>query len=379
MGNESAMKNIPFIDLQAQKARVADQIENSIKTVLAHGKFIMGPEVFELEKQLGQFSDAKHVVSCSSGTDALLLPLMAWEIGPGDAVFVPSFTFASTAEMVALLGATPIFVDVLPDTFNVNPAELTAAIERISQDGQLTPKAVIAVDLFGQIADYLALKPIAGKYNLKLIADAAQGYGSTLGGRQAGDWADAVTTSFFPAKPLGCYGDGGAVLTNDEALANTMESLRIHGKGTDKYDNVRIGINGRLDTMQAGILIEKLAIYQDEIIKRNQVASRYNEGLKQNYNTPHVLDDVVSTWAQYTLIVDDRDNLQQNLKEQGIPTAVYYPKPLHQQTAYKKYSDFQGALPVTEKLANKVVSLPMHPYLEESVQDFIIDKLNGLV
>ena len=373
------MNNIQFIDLQAQRAYLGSKINDAIDRVLSHGRFIMGPEIKALEEKLSKFGDVERTVSCASGTDALLLPLMAWGIGSGDAVFVPSFTFASTAEMVALAGATPVFVDILPDTFNMDPEHLSAAIDQVRQQGELRPKAIIAVDLFGQIADYPALKNISESHDLKLIADAAQGYGSTLNGKQAGHWADAVTTSFFPAKPLGCYGDGGAVLTNDVGLADTMESLRVHGKGTDKYDNVRIGLNARMDTMQAGIVIEKLAIFAEEIEKRNMVAMKYTEMLGEVATTPYVMDGAVSTWAQYTLLLENRDEVQTLLKEQNIPTAVYYPKPLHMQTAYKDYPVCGGCLPVSERLLEEVLSLPMHPYMDDEIQDYIIDNVKTAI
>ena len=369
------MNNIQFIDLQAQRAYLGCRIDDAIARVLAHGRFIMGPEVKILESRLSEFSNMARTVSCSSGTDALLLPLMAWNIGPGDAVFVPSFTFASTAEMVALLGGIPVFVDISPDSFNIDPGPLNRAIDEVKKDGALRPRAVIAVDLFGQIADYPELKKITDAHSLKLIADAAQGYGSTLGGKQAGFWADAVTTSFFPAKPLGCYGDGGAVLTNDASLADTMAALRVHGKGADKYDNVLIGINGRMDTLQAAIVIEKLAIFGEEIEKRNLVAGRYEAALKDHVGTPRVSDEVVSSWAQYTLIVDHRDRLQARLKDRGVPTAIYYPKPLHMQTAYKDYPVATDGLPVSEEMSGKVLSLPMHPYMAQDVQNYIISSV----
>ncbi len=370
-------QNIPFVDLQAQRAYLGDRINNAIERVLEHGRFIMGPEIKELEDRLCIFGDAERVVSCSSGSDALLLPLMAWGIGAGDAVFVPSFTFASTAEMVALTGASPVFVDILPDSFNIDPAHLELAIRDIKSSGRLTPKAVIAVDLFGQIADYPALKKISNVYELKLISDAAQSYGSTLDGKQAIHWADCVTTSFFPAKPLGCYGDGGAVLSNDHQLADIMESLRVHGKGTDKYDNVRIGINGRMDTIQAAILIEKLTIFNKEIKKRNKIANRYSEALAAFVTVPEIIDGAVSTWAQYTLVAEDRASLQAALGQAGVPTAIYYPKPLHLQTAYKNYPVGKGGLPVSEQLANQVLSLPMHAYMDGATQDFIIDSIKA--
>jgi dTDP-4-amino-4,6-dideoxygalactose transaminase len=373
------MNTIQFIDLQAQRAYLGEKIDRAIAGVLEHGRFIMGPEIRTLEAQLSAFGQMERTVSCSNGTDAILLPLMAWETGPGDAVFVPSFTFASTAEVVALTGATPVFVDILPDTFNMNPEHLAQTIGEIVARGDLKAKAVIAVDLFGQIANYPEIKKITDAHDLKLVADAAQGYGSTLDGRQAGYWADAVTTSFFPAKPLGCYGDGGAVLTNDHALADIMESLRVHGKGTDKYDNVRIGMNGRLDTLQAAILIEKLAIFAEEIDKRNKVAARYTQALHNVCTTPYVMPGVLSTWAQYTLVVNNRDAVQARLKDAGVPTAVYYPKPLHQQTAYKDFPIGGQSLPVSDRLAGEVMSLPMHPYMDDQTVSYIIEKVTQAV
>ncbi len=365
------MKNIPFIDLKAQQNFLGARITNAINGVLEHGKYIMGPEIKTLEDQLSKFGKAERTVSCSNGTDAIQLPLMAWEIGPGDAVFVPSFTFASTAEVVALVGATPVFVEVLPNTFNMDPDRLLAAIEETEANAELIPKAVIAVDLFGQIANYPVLRKIADDKNIKLIADAAQGFGSTLDGTQASSWADVVTTSFFPAKPLGCYGDGGAVLTNDHGVADIMESLRVHGKGTDKYDNIRIGMNARLDTMQAAILIEKLAIFPEEIEKRNQIATRYTQALHNVVTTPFVPDGVISTWAQFTILVNNRQSVQAKLKEANIPTAVYYSRPLHQQTAYSKYPIGGQTLSVSDRLADEVLSLPMHPYMDTDVVDYI--------
>ena len=373
------MENIQFIDLQAQRAYLGSKIDEAIARVLKHGRFIMGPEIQTLEAQLSEFAETERTVSCSNGTDALQLALMAFEVGPGDAVFVPSFTFAATGETVALVGATPVFVDVLPDTYNMDPAHLELAIAGVKAAGDLTPKAVIAVDLFGQIADYTAIKKITDAHGLKLISAAAQGFGATLNGQQSGAWADVVTTSFFPAKPLGGYGDGGAVLTNDRALAGILESLRVHGYGTDKYDNVRIGMNGRLDTLQAAILIEKLAIFPEEIGKRNEVAARYSEALNEVATVPHIMDGALSVWAQYTLLVEDRDGVQARLKERGVPTAAYYPKPMHQQTAYKHYPLGGNGLPVSDRLAEKVVSLPMHPYLDAKTQDYIIESVKQAV
>ncbi len=373
------MENIQFIDLQTQQAHLGSRIDEAIARVLKHGRYIMGPEIKTLEAQLSEFAEVERTVSCSNGTDALQLALMAWEIGPGDAVFVPSFTFASTGEVVALVGATPVFVDVLPDTYNMDSAHLELAIDGVKAAGDLTPKAVIVVDLFGQIADYPALKKITDAHGLRMISDAAQGFGATLNGQQSGEWADVVTTSFFPAKPLGGYGDGGAVLTNDHALADILESLRVHGYGTDKYDNVRIGMNGRMDTLQAAVLIEKLAIFPEEIAKRNAVAARYSEALSAVATVPHIMDGAVSVWAQYTLLVEDRDGVQAKLKERGVPTAAYYPKPMHQQTAYKHYPQGGNGLPVSDRLAEKVVSLPMHPYLDAKTQDYIIKSVKQAV
>jgi UDP-2-acetamido-2-deoxy-ribo-hexuluronate aminotransferase len=373
------MNKIEFIDLKAQRSFLGSKIDDAISRVLAHGGYIMGPEVKAFESQLAEFSGADQAVSCSNGTDALSLALMAMGVSEGDAVFVPSFTFAATAEVVALTGATPVFVEIQADTFNMDPAKLTQAVNEVIAGGELAPRAVIAVDLFGQIADYPELRSVADSFGLKLVADAAQGLGATLDGKQAIEWADVVTTSFFPAKPLGCYGDGGAVLTNDADLAAIMESLRVHGKGSDKYDNVRIGMNCRLDTIQAAILIEKLAIFSDEIAKRNAVANRYSESLKQVVKVPYVMPGAVSTWAQYTLVVENRDEVQKQLKDKGVPSAVYYPKPLHQQTAYKSYPVSGGQLPISEQLSGQVLSLPMHPYMERDVQDYIIESVKAVI
>ena len=373
------MKNIPFIDLKAQQQFLGNKIQDAINGVLEHGRYIMGPEIQTFEGLLAKFGELERAVSCSNGTDAIQLPLMAWNIGPGDAVFVPSFTFASTAEVVALVGATPVFIEVLPDTFNMDPQRLLAAIEEVEAEGKLTPRAVIAVDLFGQIANYPALQKITTDKGLKLIADAAQGFGSTLDGSQAGKWADVVTTSFFPAKPLGCYGDGGAVLTNDHEVADIMASLRVHGKGSDKYDNVRIGMNARLDTIQAAVLIEKIAIFPGEIEKRNKVAKQYTQGLHNVVTTPFVPEGVISTWAQYTIQVSDREAVQAKLKEANVPAVVYYPTPLHMQTAYSKFPIGGGELAVSEQLAGEVLSLPMHPYMEDDVINYIIESVREAV
>lgn len=374
------MEPIQFIDLKAQQTRIGvENINEKINDILGHGRYIMGPEITELEEKLSTFGNTKHTLSCSNGSDAILLALLALDIGPGDAVFVPSFTFAATGEMVALAGATPIFVDVLPDTMNMDPENLKIAIKEVKEKGEFTPKAVMPVCLFGQIANYPEIAPIAKEENLKLIADAAQGFGSTLNGKQAGDYADIVTTSFFPAKPLGCYGDGGAVLTNDDDIYNSLVSLRNHGQGVDKYDNIRIGINGRLDSMQAAILLLKLDIFPSEITARNEIAARYTQGLKDCVEVPFVAENTISTWAQYTIKSPKRDAIAAHLGENKIPTAIYYVKPMHSQTVYAKYPITGGSLPVTDALSHEVISLPMHPYLKPEVQDRIIDAVKAAI
>ena len=361
---------IEFIDLKAQQERLGDRVLMAIENVLTHGKYIMGPEVGELERKLGEFCGARHVISCASGTDALLLALMAYGIKPGDAVFVPSFTFVATAEVVVLIGAIPVFVDVDPDYFLMDMESLKSGL-KVAQEAGLNPKAIIPVDLFGQPADYNITNSFAEENNLLVIADAAQSFGGSKNGKKVGSLAKITATSFFPAKPLGCYGDGGAVFTDDGVLADKIRSIRMHGKGTDKYDNVNIGINGRLDTIQAAILIEKLEIFADEIESRAKVAARYSEYLRDKVDVPVLRENTVSAWAQYTVKVEDRDSMTNSLKAAGIPTAVYYPKPLHQQTAYKNYPTAKE-LPVSEKLSKMVLSMPMHPYLDEETQDYII-------
>jgi dTDP-4-amino-4,6-dideoxygalactose transaminase len=334
---DAPMKQIQFIDLKAQQELMRPQIDEAIKRVLDHGKYIMGPEVKELEEKLAAFCGAKHAITCANGTDALQLVLMAQGIGPGDAIFLPSFTFTATPEVVALLGAEPVFVDVLPDTFNMDPVSLQKGIQEAKEKG-FTPRGVIPVDLFGQPADYNSLDPIAQENDLWFLCDAAQSFGGSYKRRKIGSLGDATATSFFPAKPLGCYGDGGCIFTNDDKMADTLRSLRVHGKGTDKYDNVRIGVNSRLDTMQAAVLLEKLKIFPGELQAKQKVADAYAASLNEFAQTPVVLENCTSAWAQYTLVLPegtDRATLQARLKEQGIPTAIYYPMPLHQQEAYK--------------------------------------------
>ena len=363
--------SIAFIDLAAQRRRIGSRMDEAILRVVNHGGYIMGPEVKQFEADLSAFCGAKHVISCANGTDALALVLMAKSVKPGQAILCPSFTFAATAEVVAWLGAVPIFVDCLPETFNMDPASLEFGINTARQLG-LKPVGVIPVDLFGQPADYDAIEAICAREDLWILCDAAQSFGASYRGRKLGTIGAATSTSFFPAKPLGCYGDGGAVFTNDDELAAIMRSLRVHGQGSDKYDNVRIGMNGRLDTMQAAVLIEKLKIFPDEIAARDRVAKRYNEMLGDVVAVPVVAEGNTSVWAQYTMRVPNRDALAAALKAKGVPTAIYYPKPLHQQTAYSKFPCAGNGVPVSERLAGEVLSLPMHPYLEEAVQYRII-------
>jgi len=370
-----------FIDLKTQLNRIRPQIDLAIKKVLDHGIFIMGPEVQEFEKQLAQFCGVKHAISCANGTDALGLGLMAKNISAGDAVFVPSFTFAATAEVVSWVGATPVFIDSLEDTYNMDPKSLEQGINYAKKLG-LIPKGIIPVDLFGQPADYDAIQTIADEHNLWIMADGAQSFGASYKGRKVGNIGDMATTSFFPAKPLGCYGDGGAIFTNDDELAAVIKSLRVHGQGADKYDNVRIGMNGRLDTIQAAILLEKLKIFPDELIARQKTADAYNDGLKNTVKVPHVIDEATSAWAQYTVRLPnhvDRTKLMADLKDAGIPTMIYYIKPLHLQTAYKHYpTAIGGALPVCEALANEVLSLPMSGYVEDEDVEKVVNFFRNL-
>ncbi len=363
--------SIPFIDLQAQRRRLGKRIDDAILKVVNHGAYILGPEVQELETKLAAFCGARHCVSCANGTDALALVLMAWGIKSGDAVYVPAFTFVATAEVVAWCGATPVFVDVLEDTFNMDPESLEAAIEAAA-DMKLTPKAVIPVDLFGQPADYRRLLPIAERHGLKVLSDTAQGFGATLDGQCTGTFGDATATSFFPAKPLACYGEGGAIFTDNDALAEDLHSLRVHGQGRDKYDNVRIGMNGRLDTIQAAVLIEKLEIFLDEIAARQRAADYYSSRLGAGRQPPVLIDGATSVWAQYTIQLDGRDGVQEACRSGGVPTAIYYPIPLARQTGYRHYPTVPGGTPVSEALADRVLSLPMHPYLDHETQDRVL-------
>ncbi len=367
-------KPIPFVDVAAQRRRLGRAIDDAVARVLAHCQFVQGPEVRALEAELAAFCGARHALGCSSGTDALLLVLMAWEIGPGDAVICPTFTFHATAEMVALLGATPVLADVHADSFNLDPESLGRAVATAKRLG-LRPRAIIPVDLFGLPADHDAIAAIAAAHGMLVLDDAAQSFGATYRGRKLGTLGTATATSFFPAKPLGCYGDGGAVFTDDDALAARVKSLRVHGEGADKYDPVRIGITGRLDTIQAAVLLEKLRIFPEEIAARDRIAARYAERLADVAIVPRTGNESTSVWAQYTIRLKPgrRDALAATLKSQRIPTAIYYAKPLHRQTAYRHFPVAEGGLPVSDRLAEEVISLPMHAYLEAALQDRIID------
>lgn len=370
-----------FIDLAAQQRRLRDQINARITAVLDHGAYIMGPEVRELEEKLAAFCGTAHCITCANGTDALQLVLMALGPGKGDAVFVPSFTFAATAEVVPCIGSTPVFVDIDPATYNMDAESLGRAVTHAKTLG-LRPAAVIPVDLFGLPANYPALEAIAEQEGLALIGDSAQGWGGTINGRMTGSFGCASTTSFFPAKPLGCYGDGGAIFTDDADLAAVLDSLRVHGKGSEKYDNVRIGMNSRLDTLQAAILLEKLAIYSDEVAARNAVAERYTAALRTHFVTPHVPEGYRSIWAQYTLKATSaaaRDAVRVTLEKEGIPTAVYYPRPLHEQTAYTGFPTDPEGLPNSEDAAQRVFSLPMHPYMTPEMTERVCNALSRAV
>ena len=369
---------IAFIDIAEQRRRLGRRIDDAVARVLTHCQFISGPEVAQLEADLAAFAGAKHVIACASGTDALLMVLLAKQIGPGDAVICPTFTFCATGEVVALLGATPVFVDIDEATFNIDPTSLKDGIAVARKRG-LKPKAIIPVDLFGQPADHDAILAIAAAEGMFVLDDAAQGFGASYNGRRLGTFGLATATSFFPAKPLGCYGDGGAIFTDDAELASVLRSVRVHGQGSDKYDNVRLGLTARIDTVQAAILIEKLKIFPEEIAARDAIARRYNEGLGNVAVVPQVAPGRTSVWAQYTIRLPDgrRDAMADALKAQGVPTAIYYPKSLHQQTAYRNYPVASGGLPVSERLSREVISLPMHAYLDEPTQEYIIKSVRG--
>lgn len=374
MNQHTRVTPVPFIDIGAQRRRLGPAIDEAVGRVLTHCQFIGGPEVTQLEAALAAYSGAKHVISCASGTDALLMVLMAKGVGPGDAVFCPSFTFCATGESVALTGASPVFVDVDEASYNMDVASLKRAIATAKQAG-LKPKAIIPVDLFGQPADHDAIAAIAEEEGLFVLDDAAQAFGAKYKGKRLGTQALATATSFFPAKPLGCYGDGGAIFTDSDELADTLRSIRVHGQGSDKYDNVRLGLTGRLDTIQAAVLLEKLKIFDDEIAARNKVAERYARSLGNIVTVPRVTEGNTSIWACYTIRLPkgtDRAAFAASLQAQGVPSAIYYVKSVHMQTAYAGYPVADGGLPVCEALSSDVISLPVHAYLDEPTQERVI-------
>jgi dTDP-4-amino-4,6-dideoxygalactose transaminase len=379
MSKPAAVKMpIPFIDLQAQRRRLGESVEQGVRRVLEHGQFVMGPEVPELEKALSAFCGAPHVIGCANGTDALNLAMRALGIGPGDAVIVPAFTFSASAEAVVLVGATPVFCDVRGDNFNIDIASMTAAAATARKAG-LNPRAVMPVDLYGLPVDYAALDAAAATEGMMVIADAAQSFGASRGNRQVGTFGNIAATSFFPSKPLGCYGDGGAVFTADPEAAALLRSLRQHGEGRDRYDNVRIGINSRLDSLQAAVLLAKLGVFSEEIEARQHVAARYNMALADIVEVPVVDSKARSVWAQYTIKLKDRDRVAAGLKAVGVPTAIYYPRSLNHQPAYRDYPTVEGGVPVAEALSGQVLSLPFHPYLDAATQDYIVDQLKAVV
>ena len=369
-----------FIDLNAQQRKIRSKIETRLLKVLDHGKYIMGPEVSELEQKLAKYVGVDHCISCASGTDALLIPLMAKGIGPGDAVITTPFTYIATAEVIALVGAEPIFSDIYSSTFNINPSEIKKAINKAKSKG-LNPKAIIPVDLFGMPARYRLINEIAKDENLFIIEDAAQGFGGSIRSKKACSFGDVASTSFFPAKPLGCYGDGGAIFTNDANLANIMKSIRVHGAGLDKYENIRIGINGRLDTIQAAILLEKISIFDSELTSRNEVADYYTKNLNLKFQKPYVPAQYFSSWAQYSILAESEDHKRiamSALKKLDIPVMVYYKIPLHLQKCLNKFGYKAGDFPVSEECSRRIFSLPMHPYLSRKEQDLIISVINDV-
>lgn len=372
-----------FVDLKTQYIKLRREINKNIQTVLNNADFIMGSQIKDLEKQLAEYVGVKHCLTCANGTDALSLALMAYDIKAGDAVFVPTFTFYATAETVSLRGATPIFVDIEPDIYNISCEKLREAIHYVKAEEKLNLKAIIAVDLFGLPANFLELERIADEYGLKLIEDGAQGFGGSINGKMACSFGNIATTSFFPAKPLGCYGDGGAVFTDDDELCALLRSYRVHGKGEDKYDNLRVGLNSRLDTLQAAVLLPKLKAFREfELEARNQVAGRYRDGLADFLIVPHIPEGYISSYAQYSVLLKDeqqRDWIQQSLKKKGIPTMIYYKKSMHQQTVHLDNPSVHFGFPVAEDISKRILNLPMHPYLEEKEQLYIIETLRAFV
>ena len=372
-----------FRDLKTQYTVLKDEMDKAILDVVASSAFVMGPKIKEMEESFAEYVGVKHCVACNSGTDALLLALKVWDVKAGDAVFVPSFTFFASAEVIAMQGATPVFVDVDKDTFNMDVADLERKIEQTLKAGKLIPRVVIAVDLFGLPADFKTIRKVADKYGLYVLEDGAQGFGGRIGEQKACTFGDISTTSFFPAKPVGCYGDGGAVFTDNDEWAELLESYHIHGKGSDRYDNVRIGMNSRLDSIQAAILLVKLKAFEEyELVDVNKVAARYTEKLKDVVKIPIVPEGFYSSWAQYTLQVEDKEvrkGLQAALKALDIPTAIYYPIPMHRQTAFNYLNLDDNRCPVSDYLADTVISLPIHPYLSEADQDMIYDAVRGFL
>ena len=371
--------SVAFVGLAAQADRLRMRVDAALGAVLDHRQYVMGPEVSVLEQKLADRGGAAEAVAVASGTDALVMALMAEGIGPGDAVLVPSFTFTATAEVALLVGATPIFVDVDERSFNVDPESVEQALVAARRAQRLEPRALIAVDLFGRPADYGALAEIAKREGLVLIDDAAQGFGGSLDGRPVGSLAPITTTSFFPAKPLGGYGDGGAILTDDAARARRLRSIRQHGEGEDRYEIVRVGLNGRLDTFQAAVLLVKLEVFDQELEARDRVAAAYQERLADVVVCPQIPPGVRSSWAQYTIQVEERDRVRAALAADGVPTAIYYPRPMHLQTAYLSYGDGPGSLPRSERLCQRVLSLPMHPYLAPEQIDHVCAAVLGAV
>jgi len=368
-----------FIDLKKQQKRIRAKVEKRILAILDHGKYIMGPEVYELEAKLADFVGVGHCISCSSGTDALLIPLMAYNIGPGDAVITTSFSYIATAEVIKLLGAEPIFTDIYSATYNINPSDINGCIKKAESKG-LRPKAIISVDLFGLPARYRLIKKIAQKHNLIIIEDAAQGFGGSIRKNNAGSLGNVSSTSFFPAKPLGCYGDGGAIFTNDKGLAEKMRSIRVHGSGEDKYENVRLGLNGRLDTIQAAILLEKLSIFKSELEARDKIARYYNEHITSEFVKPYIPKGYSSSWAQYSLLSrskHQRGGIIKRLRSLNIPSMIYYRIPMHLQRVFSNSGYKVGDFPISEKCSERIFSIPMHPYLKIEDQDKIINALNN--
>lgn len=380
-GDYQLVINMEFRDLKQQYQLHKKEIDTAIQSVLDNADFINGSKVKQFELELAEYVGVKHCITCANGTDALQLALMAWNIGAGDAVFVPDFTFFSSGEVVPLVGATPVFVDIDEGTYNISPESLETAIGYVIQNTDLKPRVIVAADLFGQPADFEEIRRIAGKYNLLVLEDAAQGFGGKIREKKACSFGDISTTSFFPAKPLGCYGDGGALFTDNDEWEELLRSYCVHGKGKDKYDNVRIGMNSRLDTVQAAVLIEKLKFFNDEIVRCNQIASEYTKQLKHFVKVPIVNKEMYSSWAQYTICLHndaEREKVIHALKEGGIPTAVYYRKPIHLQNAFRKYELMELEYKITERICNCCLSLPMHPYLKQDIIQEIADKINAI-